>query len=287
MEDRPYGVISVRLYGYTYFYRDYGLRDADTLIASWNKARTVRAFAGDESEKIDKQTFFYLTQPSDTVPYSAVLDVDADRFTYRSHTGIIVRPLKMRTSTLSDRVDYNQHEQHDDTIRLFVDMDGVLAEYRQTCVLEDLYEEGYFYNLRPQEQIVEAIKAVRQDPRIEVFILSSVLTDSPYALVEKKAWLSKYLPEIDADHQVFPPCGKEKWKYVPGGIRSSDCLLDDYTKNLVEWEPQGNGIKLLNGINHSHETWKGAMVSINSPANELINDIKSHVLVTQSKKIRL
>lgn len=279
MEDK-YGVIFLKLYGFEYCYKDYSLRSADDLIDSWTKARTVRAFAGDKSEKIDRQSFFLY--PSDSVHYSAVLDVNANKFIYRSHEGVITMPLMPQRQTPG-------REQSEHTTRLFVDMDGVLAEFKKTSALEDLYEKGYFYNLKPQMQVVDAIRAIRQDPEIEVFILSSVLTDSKYALAEKKAWLAKYLPEIDASHMLFPPCGDDKWKYVPGGVKKTDCLLDDYTTNLLAWEPLGTGIKLLNGINHSHETWEGAMVSINSPKDELISDIKSHVLnqKEQATKIRL
>ena len=39
-------------------------------------------------------------------------------------------------------------------LRLFVDMDGTLAEFRSVDTLETLYEKGYFAELRPQETVV-------------------------------------------------------------------------------------------------------------------------------------
>ena len=146
--------------------------------------------------------------------------------------------------------------------RLLVDMDGTVCVFKEVDTLEKLYEEGYFLNLEQNENVVEAVKRIiASHPEIEVYIMSSVLSDSKYALKEKNAWLDKYLPEIDHAHRIFPPCGDNKLDYVPDGIRTNDCLLDDYTHNLTLWEPPAKGIKLLNGINHTHQTWKGSMVS--------------------------
>lgn len=141
--------------------------------------------------------------------------------------------------------------------RLFVDMDGTLAEFKVVDTLEKLYEKGYFLNLQPNENVVSAIEVIQKDyPEVEVYIMSSVLSDSKYALTEKNEWLDKYLPSIDAEHRIFPPCGENKVDYIPDGVRESDCLLDDYTQNLTLWQPPAKGIKLLNGINHSKGTWQ-------------------------------
>lgn len=144
--------------------------------------------------------------------------------------------------------------------RLFVDMDGTLAVFRPVDHLEALYEEGYFYNLPPQMEVVEAVRMLAKSGNYEVYIMSSVLSDSHFALAEKNLWLDRYLPEIDVGHRIFPPCGENKLEYVPDGVRESDCLLDDYSKNLHEWEPPAKGIKLMNGINGTRGTWAGEKV---------------------------
>lgn len=136
--------------------------------------------------------------------------------------------------------------------RLFVDMDGTLAVFQPTKNLETLYEKGYFANLRPMERVLDGVKQfIVRHPEVEVYILSSYLSDSQFALEEKNSWLDKYLPEIKNDHRIFPPCGMDKKDFVPGGITELDYLLDDYTLNLNQWEPPAKGIKLLNGINHT------------------------------------
>lgn len=140
--------------------------------------------------------------------------------------------------------------------RLFVDMDGTLAVFKPVDEMETLYEKGYFLNLEPHENVVAAIKEIiANSPDIEVNILSAYLSDSAYALQEKNEWLDRYLPEIDRDHRIFVPCGTDKKEGIREGIREDDFLLDDYTKNLNEWQPPARGIKLLNGINHNRGTW--------------------------------
>lgn len=135
-------------------------------------------------------------------------------------------------------------------------MDGTLAVFHPVDELETLYEKGYFLNLEPQKNVLAAIRELTVNhTEIEVNILSAYLSDSPYALQEKNEWLDRFLPEIDRDHRIFVPCGTDKKEGVRGGIRENDFLLDDYTKNLNEWQPPARGIKLLNGINHSRGTW--------------------------------
>ncbi len=141
--------------------------------------------------------------------------------------------------------------------RLFVDIDGTLAVFKPVDTLETLYEEGYFLNLSPHENVVDAVqKIIKENDDIEVFIMSAVLSDSKYALAEKNEWIDKYLPKIDEAHRIFPPCGEDKKDYIPGGVRDNDFLLDDYTHNLTLWQPPARGIKLLNGINHTNGTWQ-------------------------------
>lgn len=162
--------------------------------------------------------------------------------------------------------------------RLFVDMDGTLAVFNQIDKLETLYEQGYFANLTPQVNVVDAVRMVQARDEIEVFVLSAVLTDSKYAQVEKNEWLNIYLPEIDERHRIFVPCGEDKTMYVPDKILEEDVLLDDYTVNLNAWEPPAKGLKLLNGINGTKGTWQKSRISIEHSADELADMITDYVL---------
>ena len=146
--------------------------------------------------------------------------------------------------------------------RLFVDMDGVLAGFKKTASQNNLYEKNYFRNLPPQENVVEAIRQIilQDSNNIDVYILTSVLQNHLYAIAEKRAWLSEFLPEVELDRMICVPHSEIKTGYVPGGVRLDDVLLDDYTVNLLAWEKFGTGIKLLNDINHTNGTWQGEFV---------------------------
>lgn len=153
--------------------------------------------------------------------------------------------------------------------RLFVDMDGTLAEFKTVDTLETLYEKNYFLNLKPITGVIEAVKQIAANPGIDVYILSSYLSDSAYAISEKEQWLDKYMPEITEERRLFVACGQKKSSVVPGHIRSNDFLLDDYTINLNDWEPPARGIKILNGINHTHGTWKSDRIRFDHKPEEL------------------
>lgn len=144
--------------------------------------------------------------------------------------------------------------------RIFVDMDGTLAKWHNVESEEVLLEKGYYENLEPNENLVNVIKELIKKGE-DIYILSSFLSNSNFALGEKKKWLAKYLPEIPFEKQIFVKYGDSKTSYIPGGINKNDCLIDDYTKNLLPWKEAGGiGIKFLNGINNTKGTWKGAFI---------------------------
>ena len=158
--------------------------------------------------------------------------------------------------------------------RLFVDMDGTLAEFRKVTALEELYERGYFSGLRPQENVVTAIRRLARDPSVQVYVLSAVLFDSHYALDEKNSWLDRYLPELGREQRIFVPCGGSKALYISSALCPEDILLDDYTVNLEDWQEHGGtGVKLLNGINHTRGSWTGARLSMARSPGQLAEDL--------------
>jgi len=163
--------------------------------------------------------------------------------------------------------------------RLFVDMDGTLAVFTPVDEMETLYQEGYFLNQKPHENVVEGIRLLMTEYKdIDVYILSSYLTDSKYALNEKNEWLDRYLPEIDPEHRIFVPYGKDKADWIEGGIDKYDYLLDDYTKNLVSWQESGSAVKLLNAINGSRGSWTGDKIRFDRQPIDFAKGIGNTIL---------
>ena len=142
----------------------------------------------------------------------------------------------------------------------FIDMDGTLAEWRDIKSNSELYQKGYYESLKPNNYLLEEVKNLIKEGK-DIYILSSFLSDSDYALKEKNIWLNKYLPELPVQKRIFVPYGDVKYKYLPSKITSFDYLIDDHTKNLLDWkEAGGTGIKFLNGINHIKGVWQGLLL---------------------------
>lgn len=152
--------------------------------------------------------------------------------------------------------------------RLFIDMDGTLAEYRTFEAMEQYYQKGYFESLKPLQNVVDAVKEVIETcPDIEVYTLSAC-PDCSTVPMEKGSWLDRFLPEIPKENRIYTLIGQEKRKFIPGGIDKNDYLLDDYPHNLHDWCKEGSGIKLFNGLNANLEKWSGACISYkNSPSH--------------------
>lgn len=163
-------------------------------------------------------------------------------------------------------------------MRIFIDMDGTLAKWNNV-EFEQLFERGYFRNLDPNKALIRDVEYLI-DCGKDVYILSAYLTESDHAKREKQAWLNQYLPELSSEKQIFVPCGIGKAEYLKRmrfSITNNDYLVDDYTKNLLEWKAAGGtGIKFLNGINHTRGTWNGLMLK--GTFDEI--DIKDYSLAT-------
>jgi len=154
---------------------------------------------------------------------------------------------------------------------LYVDMDGVLCVFNKDKSLEEISEPGYFENLLPMANVVRAIENLLNDKDVSVTVLSHVINDR--AAHEKRRWLKRYFKDdVDA---IFVPYGMSKAVFLKK-LRypvEEAYLLDDFTRNLFEW--QGTGIKLLNGINNTHQSWNGFVVNGKMSADGLSGSIKA------------
>lgn len=152
-------------------------------------------------------------------------------------------------------------------MRYFIDMDGTLAK---NPTFEKWWEEpGVFEELPPIERVVKAIKRMIRHGA-EVYILSAYNKEFPNTVDEKNIWLNKYLPEIDQSHRIFSIFGEDKVKYVPGGISTSDVLLDDLKANLDVWSANGGiAIQLINGLD-TQDHWNGIAVSSKSTIKNIV-----------------
>lgn len=148
-------------------------------------------------------------------------------------------------------------------IRVYFDMDGTIAKWRDVSI-EETRKPGYFADLEPEMELLDFMRdAIKLGENI--YILSSYYTDTR-ALLEKKKWLDRYLPEIDSAHCLFVPYGKtNKTEFLVGMLHrklsKADILVDDHTPNLQCWEEAGGlGVKWLNGLNGKNGCFDGIRV---------------------------
>lgn len=179
--------------------------------------------------------------------------------------------------------------------QLFIDMDGTLCRFHDTdhSYIERMWEEGFYKNLKPFEQFVEAISlCMERNPSMNVYILSAYLdTEPPFVRLEKTEWLRKQLPQLPEYHKIFVPAGTNKACYL-SGVSSNCYLIDDYNKNLREWESAGGtAIKFINDINNKGlgayggekgKLWGGRSIDYSNSVMEICLEIER---LTELKKI--
>lgn len=167
--------------------------------------------------------------------------------------------------------------------RLFVDMDGTLAEWQEGTPLEEVCAPGYFAQLPPNENMAKAMIRFWEYSRknnIEVFILSAVFDDG-HSIRDKNAWLDQYIPFIDAEHRIFVSCEEPKTAYINehlGGMSESDILIDDYSKNIKEWiAGGGKAIKMFNRVNGRSGAYFGPYTCSWLHPDMIVEDIKRYI----------
>ncbi len=138
--------------------------------------------------------------------------------------------------------------------RVFIDMDGTLCRFHDTDhnYIERMWEKGFYIGLKPFEELVKAISlCADRNPDVEFYVLSAVLeTEPPFAEDEKRQWVQEHIPQIKPERMIFVPAGADKASFIENFDKNC-YLLDDYNKNLREWQNAGGtSIKFINDINN-------------------------------------
>ncbi len=177
--------------------------------------------------------------------------------------------------------------------RLFLDMDGTLAKFHdEDRYLERMFEKDFFKELKPFQNLVDGVKLFSESyPEAEIFIISAYVEgEPPYCQQEKHEWISKHLPEIDISHRIFTPMGCDKSEFIPGGIGKNDFLLDDYNKNLEQFQTAGgSSIKCKNNINHKGligPLWQGGILDNAKPPDAIADNLSKLMELPQKITVK-
>lgn len=149
--------------------------------------------------------------------------------------------------------------------KLFLDMDGTLAKFNSKKNALERFdkEKDFFTNLKPFINI-DTINQLVENNIVEIFIISA--SPNEQADIDKLKWINTYLPKIKKQNICFCRIGQNKAKIIKDKLNieiDNNCyLLDDYTKNLIEWNNcKGIGIKRLTSLaDNSRKIWKGLSI---------------------------
>lgn len=144
--------------------------------------------------------------------------------------------------------------------RIFIDLDGTVARFNVRNALKRFDNEvGFFARLKAYKGIDKVNELAKGG---NVYIISASPNDQ--ADRDKKEWIQKHLSNVPMDNITLCRVGENKARVIESKYNltiDKDCLLlDDYTKNLTEWESNGGkGVKRITSVaDNSRKLWKGA-----------------------------
>ena len=146
--------------------------------------------------------------------------------------------------------------------KIFLDLDGTCAKFNVKNALKRFEtEKGFFARLGAYKGIEEINEMAKGG---NVYIISA--SPNVNADNDKMIWIQKHLNNVPMENIILCRVGENKAKVIESKLNikiNKDCvLLDDYTKNLTEWESVGGvGIKRLTTVaDNSRGLWKGLAI---------------------------
>lgn len=114
---------------------------------------------------------------------------------------------------------------------LYVDMDDTIADFKGVPNAVERFREepNFFFNLKPLQKNLEAIKMLLANENFRIYILTA--SPNEHCDNDKRKWLAKYLPELKEKNVLICRLGENKGDYM----KHRGSLLDDYKKNVVQW----------------------------------------------------
>lgn len=177
--------------------------------------------------------------------------------------------------------------------RLFIDMDGVLAEYRKSCNEKELAKKNYFLTLKPEVNMLNAIEMLvnsSEELGYSVHVLTKVYPKMfKHSVDEKLQWRDEYMPFLyDSEFIMVDGEKEEKSQAIKEllgcSIDESCILVDDYNFNLTDWASNGGtSVKFVNNINDKNHSFVGNRISYDMSAFEIYSALLSIMNLTTTR----
>lgn len=101
-----------------------------------------------------------------------------------------------------EEIEKIKSKKHKNKISIFVDMDGVIADYRfGEGVNIKSNKRGAYINKRPIKTTIENLRQLSKNLDIELYIISSCLFKEQ--MVEKNIWLNKYASFFKKKNRIY------------------------------------------------------------------------------------
>lgn len=165
-------------------------------------------------------------------------------------------------------------------MKIFFDFDGTLYEFLKVGP-DKWMKAGYAKTLNLiSESIAPALFTLSTMPndlsgeKIELYLLSAVVSDQ--AIEDKKWRINEDALPIPTENMIFVPYGKSKAQAIKDKgieVNKGDLFVDDYTPNLIDMDSLLTCVKMLNGINDTHRTWKGSRISAFASPITIVRDL--------------
>lgn len=169
-------------------------------------------------------------------------------------------------------------------IRLYFDMDGVLAKYERNAYTGDnpafkQKRRHYFRNVGRDERMITLMESALQDDAFDVFVISALSNEGSVYLEQfddKRQWLQVNMPSFELDKFIPVITNKRRIAELikQGQLDSTDVLIDDYNKNLVDWQKYGGlAVKYANGIN-SVDSYDGPIIDTDMETDDILRMLR-------------
>ena len=166
--------------------------------------------------------------------------------------------------------------------KIFFDMDGVLVKYvREHYKGKDpiYFHKGiHFFRYLQEDMTACSLFTALRNAGYTCYVLSRVSADDGCVeehTLDKRIWLNDHFPDLTDDYIILSTKSKHEALKDHGlEIDENSILIDDFNKNLNEWQTAGGvSVKYINGVN-SASSFSGRRLSSREPVLTLKKQIE-------------
>ena len=165
---------------------------------------------------------------------------------------------------------------------IYIDVDGTLTEWNEKAGPDLWSLAKYIWMCVVMPNMIRAVQIIFDNWIGEVKFLTASISDE--ASTEKIEFLKRHIRKrLPKNSVIIVPYGQKKTDFVDA---TNGILIDDYTKNLFDWEEAGGAgaIKVRNNINGRNGTWNGSSVHYQQAPESIAQTILAEAYFIYNKE---